>query len=151
MGSLATLILNNNVRKVQVLHLFIPSHQYHVSILLTALGLVERATWLSESYKTAFTLCGSGLTLVSLPLLCCRLLDGEKEGGRSERHNSLREMEGGRGDSRRNSLREIGGERSDTRRNSLMRDLTPNHDTLTDVSRNEVRLPLISNDLLTGL
>ncbi|XP_036798744.1 bicaudal C homolog 2 isoform X2 [Oncorhynchus mykiss] len=66
-----------------------------------------------------------------------RLLDGEKEGGRSERHNSLREMEGGRGDSRRNSLREIGGERSDTRRNSLMRDLTPNHDTLTDVSRNE--------------
>nr|XP_046149456.1 bicaudal C homolog 2 [Oncorhynchus gorbuscha] len=66
-----------------------------------------------------------------------RLLDGEKEGGRSERHTSLREMEGGRGDSRRNSLREIGGERSDTRRNSLMRDLTPNHDTLTDVSRNE--------------
>ncbi|XP_042158967.1 protein bicaudal C homolog 1-A-like isoform X1 [Oncorhynchus tshawytscha] len=66
-----------------------------------------------------------------------RLLDGEKEGGRSERHNSLREMEGGRGDSRRNSLRELGGERSDTRRNSLMRDLTPNHDTLTDVSRNE--------------
>ncbi|XP_035598585.1 bicaudal C homolog 2 isoform X1 [Oncorhynchus keta] len=66
-----------------------------------------------------------------------RLLDGEKEGGRSERHNSLREMEGGRGDSRRNSLREIGGERSDTRRNSLMTDLTPNHDTLTDVLRNE--------------
>ncbi|XP_070959102.1 bicaudal C homolog 2 [Oncorhynchus clarkii lewisi] len=66
-----------------------------------------------------------------------RLLDGEKEGGRSERHNSLREMDGGRGDSRRNSLREIGGERSDTRRNSLMRDLTLNHDTLTDVSRNE--------------
>ncbi|XP_055782761.1 bicaudal C homolog 2 [Salvelinus fontinalis] len=66
-----------------------------------------------------------------------RLLDGEMEGGRRERRNSLREMEGGRGDSRRNSLREIGGERSDTRRNSLMRDLTPSQDTLTDVSRNE--------------
>ncbi|XP_038848485.1 bicaudal C homolog 2 [Salvelinus namaycush] len=66
-----------------------------------------------------------------------RLLDGEMEGGRRERRNSLREMEGGRGDSRRNSLREIGGERSDTRRNSLMRDLTPTQDTLTDVSRNE--------------
>lgn len=95
--------------------------------------------------------CGSDLTLVSLPLLCCRLLGGEKEGGRSERRNSLRETEGGRGDSGWNSLREIGGERSDTRRNSLMRDLTPTQDTLTDVSRNEVRLPLISNDLLTGL
>eukprot|EP00063_Salmo_salar_P080461 XP_014055296.1 PREDICTED: protein bicaudal C homolog 1-A-like isoform X2 [Salmo salar] len=66
-----------------------------------------------------------------------RLLGGEKEGGRSERRNSLREMEGGRGDSGWNSLREIGGERSDTRRNSLMRDLTPTQDTLTDVSRNE--------------
>ncbi|XP_041709478.1 bicaudal C homolog 2 [Coregonus clupeaformis] len=66
-----------------------------------------------------------------------RLLDGEMEGGRSERRNSLREMEGGRGDSRRNSLREMEGGRGDSRRNSLRRDVTQTQDTLSDVSRNE--------------
>ncbi|KAK6298810.1 hypothetical protein J4Q44_G00303200 [Coregonus suidteri] len=66
-----------------------------------------------------------------------RLLDGEMEGGRSERRNSLREMEGGRGGSRRNSLREMEGGRGDSRRNSLRRDVTQTQDTLSDVSRNE--------------
>ncbi|XP_041694367.1 uncharacterized protein LOC121532642 isoform X1 [Coregonus clupeaformis] len=47
-----------------------------------------------------------------------RLLDGEMEGGWSERRNSLREMEGGRIDTRWNSLRKMEGGRSE-RRNSL--------------------------------
>ncbi|KAJ8015377.1 hypothetical protein DPEC_G00025500 [Dallia pectoralis] len=91
-----------------------------------------------------------------------RLLNGEMEGGCSDRQNSLREMEGGCSDrrnslremegggsdrrnslremergccDRRNSLREMKGERSGTRRNSLRREVT--QDSLSDGSKNE--------------
>lgn len=66
--------------------------------------------------QTTFTLCGSDLTLVSLLLYCCRLLDGNMEGGRSEKRNSLREMEEGKSDTRWNSLRMMEGGRSERRK-----------------------------------